>query len=103
MDADTRKLYALMERAVVALERIAGIEAPVDLPKPPPLTEAQLKDASRWSAAAGSRCPNGPAAFRLRGQVCESIRRSVFRSKVLVKSLTIELPALILKERSHSC
>jgi hypothetical protein len=44
MDADTRKLYALMERAVVALERIAGIEAPVDLPKPPPLTEAQLKD-----------------------------------------------------------
>ena len=44
MDADTRKLYALVERAVVALERIAGIEAPVDLPKPPPLTEAQLKD-----------------------------------------------------------
>jgi hypothetical protein len=45
MDADTRKLCALMERAVAALERIAGIEAPVDLPKPPPLTEeAQLKD-----------------------------------------------------------
>ena len=44
MDSDQRKLLKLLERAVVALERIAGTEAPVETPKPPPQTEAQRKN-----------------------------------------------------------
>lgn len=43
MDAETRKMFKFLERAVVALEKIAGIDAPAEVPKPP-MTEAQLKD-----------------------------------------------------------
>lgn len=43
MDNDERKFYALIERAVVALEKLAGIEAPVESPKSP-MTETQRRD-----------------------------------------------------------
>ncbi len=39
-----RQLYQPLERAVLALERIAGIETPAAKAPKPPLTEAQRKD-----------------------------------------------------------